>query len=107
MLIEPRSDSDREEQSGTFFSPPTGKQCSTDTHSRHLLELPIPGTANYSDIYTDIRTSQRIADRIAYINITTHLGITPEDQIRLTLSGKRLRSIWLSKHGEYLRGLFC
>src|SRR5258707_9997314 len=84
MLIEPRSDSDGEEQSSTFFSPPTRKQHSTDTHSHHLLELPIPGTTNYSDIYADIRTSQQIADCITYINITAHLGIPPEDQIRLT-----------------------
>src|SRR5258705_10286570 len=84
MLIKPRSDSDREEQSGTFFSPPARKQRSTDTHSCHLLELPIPGTTNYSDIYADIRTSQQIADCITYINITAHLGITPEDQNRLT-----------------------
>src|SRR5258705_9270583 len=84
MLIKPRSDSDREEQSGTFFSPPARKQRSTDTHSCHLLELPIPGTTNYSDIYADIRTSQQIADCIAYINITAHLGITSEDQTRLT-----------------------
>src|SRR5258707_5794376 len=87
MLIEPRSDSDGEEQSSTFFSPPTRKQRSTDTHSHHLLELLILGTTNYSDIYTDIRTSQQIADSIAYVNITAHLGITPEDQHRLT-------SIW-------------
>src|SRR5258708_9679739 len=39
MLIKPRSDSDREEQSGTFFLPPTRKQRSTDIHSCHLLEL--------------------------------------------------------------------
>src|SRR5258707_13687788 len=84
MLIEPRSDSDQEEQPSTFFLPPTRKQHSTDTHSCHLLELLIPGTTNYSDIYADIRTSQQIADCIAYINITTHLGITPEDQTRLT-----------------------
>src|SRR5258707_13514013 len=84
MLIEPRSDSDQEELSGTFFSPPSRKQRSTDTHSCHRLELPIPETTNYSDIYADIRTSQQIADRIAYINITAHLGIIPEDQNRLT-----------------------
>src|SRR5258705_11464994 len=82
MLIRPRPDSDREDQSSMFFSPPTRQQHTTNTSSHHLLELLIPGTTNYSNIYADIRTSQQIADHIAYINITAHLGISPEDQTR-------------------------
>src|SRR5258707_6391092 len=97
MLIGPRSDSDREEQSGTFFLPPTGKQCLTNTHSCHLLELLIPGTTNYSDIYVDIRTSQQIADRITYINITAHLGISLDDQTRLTRIWRMIADLILSE----------